>query len=135
MTKLKVFILLLGVFSLGSIAGGTLDHILGSPARAGARAPSIRDGEPYLVVLDSQLHLTTEQASEMRSILNETRDEYKALCGAVRPRYNDVRDRARARLRALLSPDQQVRFDSIVNDENCNCPDQNKDQNNPGANR
>jgi len=141
MTKLKVFILLLGVFSLGSIAGGTLDRILGPSARAGstARPPSIRDGDAYLVVLDSQLHLTGDQASEMRSILNETRDEYRALCGAVRPRYNDVRDRARSRLRALLSYDQQVRFDSIVNDENCNCPDQNKDQNKdqngPGTNR
>jgi hypothetical protein len=138
MTKLKVFILLLGVFSLGSIAGGTLDRILGSRAGASsaARAPSIRDGEAYLVVLDGQLHLTGDQASEMRSILNETRDEYRALCSTVRPRYNDVRDRARSRLRALLSPDQQVRFDSIVNDENCNCPDQSKDQNkDQGANR
>jgi hypothetical protein len=137
MIKVKMFVVLLGVFSLGSIAGGMLDRILASSARTlggssdstVSRAPSIRDGEPYLAVLDSQLHLTGSQASEMRSILSETRDEYKALCGAVRPRYNDVRDRARARLRALLSPDQQVRFDSIVNDENCNCPDQNKDQN------
>ena len=129
MIKVKVFILLLGVFALGSIAGGTLDRILGSPARSASHMPSIRDGEPYLTVLDSQLHLTGEQASEMRSILNQTRDEYKALCSAVRPRYNDVRDRARSRLRTLLSPDQQLRFDSIVNDENCNCPDQNKDQN------
>ena len=35
MTKLKVFILLFGVFSLGSIAGGSLDRILARlPARA-----------------------------------------------------------------------------------------------------
>jgi len=128
MIKLKVFILFLAVFALGSVAGGTIDRFLGSRASATSRPPSIRDGEPYLAVLDSQLHLTREQAAEMRSILNETRDEYKALCGAVKPRYNDVRDRARTRLRALLSPDQQAGFDSIVNDENCNCPDQNKDQ-------
>ena len=122
--KLKVFVILLGVFGLGSIAGGALDRILGSHANAGSRAASIRDGEAYLPVLDRELHLTGEQASEMRSILNQTRDEYKGLCGEVRPRYNDVRDRARSRLRTLLSPDQQIRFDSMVNDENCNCPDQ-----------
>jgi hypothetical protein len=128
MMKLKVFILLLGIFALGSMAGGMVDRVLGSRA-ATSRAPSIRDGEAYLPVLDSQLHLNGEQAAEMRSILNQARDEYKALCGAVRPRYNDVRDRARLRLRVLLSPDQQVRFDSIINDENCNCPDQSKDLN------
>jgi hypothetical protein len=128
MIKVKVLILLLGVFALGSIAGGALDRFLARASTA-TRAPSIRDGEPYLPVLDSQLHLNAEQASEMRSILNETRDEYKALCGAVRPRYNDVRDRARSRLRALLTPDQQLRFDTIVSDENCNCPDQTRDQN------
>ena len=128
MIKLKMLIVLLGVFALGSIAGGALDRVLGSRASTASHAPSIRDGERYLPVLDSELHLTGEQASEMRSILNQTRDEYKALCGAVRPRYNDVRDRARSRLRTLLSPEQQVRFDSIVSDENCNCCDQNKDQ-------
>jgi hypothetical protein len=127
MMKLKVLILLLAVFALGSIAGGALDRALGSRASTITRIPSIRDGEAYLPVLDSQLHLTGEQASEMRTILNQTRDEYRVLCGAVRPRYNDVRDRARSRLRALLSPDQQLQFDSIVSDENCNCPDQNKE--------
>ena len=128
MIKLKMYVLLLGVFALGSMAGGTLDRILVPAVRTASRAPSFRDGEAYLPVLDSELHLNSEQASEMRSILNQARDEYKALCGAVRPRYNDVRDRARSRLRALLSPEQQVRFDSMVNDENCNCPDQNKGQ-------
>lgn len=126
MMKVKVLILLLGVFALGSIAGGTLDRVLASRAKAVGRTPTIRDGESYLPVLDSELHLTGEQASAMRVILNQTRDEYKSLCSAVRPRYNDVRDRARARLRELLSPHQQLRFDAIVNEENCNCPDQNK---------
>jgi len=129
MIKLKALILLMGVFALGSIAGGALDRVLASRASTySSRPPSIRDGEAYLPVLDNQLHLTGEQASQMRSILNQTRDEYKALCGVVRPRYNDVRDRARSQLRALLGPDQQLRFDSIVNDENCNCPDQGKEQ-------
>jgi hypothetical protein len=127
MIKLKILIFLLAIFALGSIAGATLEHLMTSHAGSVNHAPSIRDGDKYLPVLDSQLHLNGEQASEMRAILNETRDEYRTLCGAVRPRYNEVRDRARTRLRALLSPDQQSRFDTIVNDENCNCPDQNKD--------
>jgi hypothetical protein len=127
MIKLKVLILLLAIFALGSMAGGALERVMASRTGSLGRAATIRDGDKYLPVLDSQLHLTGEQASEVRTILNQTRDEYKTLCGEVRPRYNEVRDRARSRLRALLSPDQQLRFDTIVNDENCNCPDQNKD--------
>jgi hypothetical protein len=127
MTKLRVLILLLAIFALGSMAGGALEHFITSRASSPGRPASIRDGDRYLPVLDGQLHLNSEQAGEMREILNETRDEYRALCGEVRPRYNEVRDRARLRLRALLSPDQQLQFDKIVNDESCNCPDQNKD--------
>jgi hypothetical protein len=119
--RFKVGIVLLSIFALGSVAGAALDGVYRT---AGGAPPSIRDGEAYLRVLDSQLHLNSDQRSTMRVILNQTRDEYSTLCSQVRPRYNDVRDRARQRLRDLLLPEQQKEFDQIVSQESCNCPDQ-----------
>jgi len=67
--------------------------------------------------------LTDNQSSAMRAILDQTRDDYKAVCADVRPRYDVVRERARTEMRALLTADQQPRFDSIVTAEDCRCPE------------
>ncbi|HEY6328175.1 MAG TPA: hypothetical protein VI756_02480 [Blastocatellia bacterium] len=119
----------LAVFAIGSVAGALLDGVYRTHATFGRAAmtvttPSIKDGEAYLRVLDGELHLTASQAQDLREILNETRQQYTSLCGELKPRYNSVRDLARQRIRALLTPEQQNRFDTFVTQENCNCPDQ-----------
>jgi hypothetical protein len=119
---IKMCFLFFAVFATGSIAGAVLDGVYRT--RAAAPTPSIRDGESYLRVLDGELHLSTKQSSDMRDILNQTRTEYSSLCGEVKPRYNAVRDKARQRIRALLDAEQQGRFDTMITQENCNCPDQ-----------
>jgi hypothetical protein len=119
---IKMCFLFFAIFAGGSVAGALLDGVYRS--RAAAFPPSIRDGEAYLRVLDGELHLSAKQSSDMRDILNQTRTEYTSLCGEVKPRYNAVRDRARQRIRELLDPNQQGQFDTMVTQENCNCPDQ-----------
>jgi hypothetical protein len=89
-------------------------------------AVSIRDTEAYFETLKRELTLNDEQASAMRVILDRTRDDYKAVCADVRPRYDVVRERARGQMRALLSPEQQPRFDSIITSEDCRCPEPKK---------
>ena len=120
--KLKMGFVLFAVYAGGSAAGALLDGVYRS--RAAQSTPSIRDGEAYLRVLDGELHLSTKQSTDMRDILNQTRTEYSSLCSEVKPRYNAVRDKARQRIRELLTTEQQERFDTLVTQENCNCPDQ-----------
>ena len=127
---IKVWGLLAAVFLLGSLTGAAINGIYKSPARADGRVPSIRDGEAYLQLLDRELQLDNQQASSIKNILDQTRNEYRGICAEVRPRYDQLRDKARLRMRALLSTEQQQRFDTIVTQENCNCPDQ-KDQGQP----
>ena len=73
--------------------------------------------------LTRELTLNAEQSASMRAILDRTRDDYKAVCADVRPRYDVVRERAREQMRALLTAGQQTRFDSIVTAEDCRCPE------------
>jgi Spy/CpxP family protein refolding chaperone len=73
-----------------------------------------------------ELTLNDDQSSAMRAILDRTRDDYKAVCADVRPRYDVVRDKARNQMRVLLTPDQQQRFDSIVTAQDCRCPEPKK---------
>jgi hypothetical protein len=48
------------------------------------------------------------------------------VCADVRPRYDELRERARGEMRALLSADQQQRFDMIITQEDCRCPETKK---------
>ena len=62
----------------------------------------------------SELNLTDQQTASVRTILDETRNEYRALRTELRPRFEEPRMKARARIRALLTPDQQQKFDAMV---------------------
>jgi len=113
------------VFALGGVTGAAVDAIY--RLRAGTVAPaapvSIRDTDAYFETLKRELTLSDQQSSAMRVVLDRTRDDYKAVCADVRPRYDTVRERARDQMRALLTADQQPRFDSIVTAEDCRCPE------------
>jgi hypothetical protein len=86
----------------------------------------MRDTEAYFEALKRELKLEPGQATEMRMVLDETREQYKAVCADVRPRYDVLREQARARMRALLTGEQQQRFDTIITQEDCKCPEPKK---------
>ena len=118
----KGLLVLLVVFALGGITGAALDGLYRSRASAELKLPK-RDAGDYFDSLKRELNLNAEQASAIKTILDEMRGEYGAICADVRPRYDELRDRGRSRMRALLTPDQQQRFDSIVIKEDCSsCP-------------
>lgn len=121
----KAWISFLIVFALGGVTGASLDGIyrLRATASNPAVTVSIRDTDAYFETLKRELALKDDQSEAMRAVLDRTRDDYKAVCADVRPRYDVVRERARGQMRALLTPDQQPRFDSIVTAEDCRCPE------------
>ena len=127
---LKVWSIAAVIFALGCVTGAAVDGLYRTrakePAVSQSAAVSMRDTEAYFATLQRELALDEEQSSAMHEILNKTREEYKAVCADVRPRYDVVRERARNQMRALLSAEQQPRFDSIVTAEDCRCPEQKK---------
>ena len=62
----------------------------------------------------SELNLTDEQTKAVSAILDETRNEYRALHTELKPRFDEPRQKARARIRALLTAEQQQKFDAMV---------------------
>ena len=61
-----------------------------------------------------ELNLTDQQASDVRTILDQTRNEYRALREELRPRFETPRLNARTKIRALLNAEQQKKFDALV---------------------
>lgn len=127
--QLKAWGAFLLVFALGGVTGASLDgmyRLRGTNASPTAPVVSIRDTDTYFETLKRELTLSADQETAIRSVLDHTRDDYKAVCADVRPRYDTVREKARSEMRVLLTADQQPRFDSIITAENCQCPDPKK---------
>ncbi len=114
-TRLKIWLVLLGVFVLGSLTGAFLDSAYRLKAGAGERNTrgGGRDrGEKMFEGMKRDLNLNAQQETEIRAVLEETRAGFRSLRSEVRPRYDALRQNSRARIRALLTPEQQQRFDA-----------------------
>jgi Spy/CpxP family protein refolding chaperone len=114
-TLLKIWLAVVGVFILGCVTGVSLDSVY--RLRAGNARPErakVRDKDEVFERMKRDLSLNDQQAAQIRAILEETRNEYRQLRAEVRPRYDGVRQNARTRIRALLTPEQQQKFDAKV---------------------
>jgi Spy/CpxP family protein refolding chaperone len=116
MTRLKIWVVVVGVFALGCVTGASLDSAYRLHTWGGGRPDSRgrRDKEQIFENMKRDLNLTEQQATEIRAILEQTRNDYRALRSEVRPRYDAARQNARTRIRALLTPEQQKLFDARV---------------------
>jgi len=108
-TTLKVWLVLVVVFILGSFTGGAVTGFYRTMSRPDRNAP--RD---KMEKLRRDLSLTDDQVKSVSTILDETKNEYKALRTEMKPRFEEPRLKARAKIRALLSAEQQQKFDAFV---------------------
>lgn len=104
-TRLKIWLVVVGVFVLGCVTGAALD----SAYRLRGRDRHKDDG---FEVMKRDLNLSEQQSTQIRAILDQTRNDYRTLRTEVRPRYDAIRQNARTRIRQLLTPEQQQRFDA-----------------------
>jgi Spy/CpxP family protein refolding chaperone len=111
-TRLKIWLVLLGVFVLGCVTGASLDSLYrlraGGSERSGERG---RRGDVF-EKMKGDLNLTEQQAADVRAVIDQSREEFRALRNEVSPRYDAVRQNARSKIRALLTPEQRERFDA-----------------------
>lgn len=111
--KLQVWLLIVGVFVLGSATGAALDRLYLSKNRNGqsAAAEGGRRGRHNMVEeMQRDLNLSQQQATAIRAIFDEARKEsrkYFAECSGLK----EQRERTQALIRAQLTPEQRQRYD------------------------
>lgn len=113
-TRLKIWLVLIVVFVLGSVTGAALTGLYRS--RASGDRPEARERamQERFEKMRRELSLTDQQTTAVRAILDETRNDYRTLRTELRPRFEEPRQKARTRIRALLTPEQQQKFDAMV---------------------
>ncbi len=116
--KLQVWLLIVVVFVLGSVTGASLDRLYlaksdslkpDSPGREGRQ----RGPERMIKKMTSDLSLNDGQVAKIRTIFEESRKEFPPNRFAECPGFKESRARTRARVREVLTPEQQKRYDEI----------------------
>jgi Spy/CpxP family protein refolding chaperone len=126
-TRLKIWLAVLGVFVLGAVTGVALDRAYHLKASGHGMAEQ-HDRENFLETLQHRLDLNEQQATQVRAIMDETRNEYRQLRADMRPRYDASRQKARTRIRALLTPEQQQKFDAMTAERDAHRDEEDKNR-------
>ena len=106
-----LIVFLLG-FAAGALSLSAYRHRV-DPARQAIWAGKF-NRERYVQELTEAVRLQPEQMGAFNAALDETRDEFLALRKRLQPQFEEVRQRARQRIRGVLNADQQPRFEAFL---------------------
>jgi len=85
-------------------------RVLGNP---GGRFGPPPTREQVLANFTRQLELTPDQEKQLGDILDDSRSKFRSLDKSLDPQRMQIRDQSRAQMRALLTPEQQPKFDAF----------------------
>ena len=117
-TKREAALLVFVVFLLGLLVGAVGNHFYGERVWGGRQEPALPGrGSSRTQVLNEftrELQLTPDQQAKVGVILDETRTQVHALYAPLDAQHDQLRQQARARIRAVLTPDQLPKFDQFM---------------------
>lgn len=105
------------VFLLGMVAGGlvTVRVITRRVERIAQGGPQAVN-ELIVKRLTRRLDLDASQSGKLMDIVVETRGELKTVRTQVAPQVDDILTGAEKKVRAILKPEQEGKFDQVVED-------------------
>lgn len=113
-SRLKTWLVLVFIFILGCVTGVGIGGVYLSKTNASFRDSRVRERELMFEKMRTDLSLTEAQAKEMRQVLDQTGNDFRALRSELRPKYEELRQKTRGRMRALLTAEQQQKFDALM---------------------
>jgi Spy/CpxP family protein refolding chaperone len=113
-TRSEAAVLVLIVFLLGVIAGGTANHLWGERVWGKQLPPAQATREQIVDKMTRELSLTPDQAKQFGDIVDDTRSKIHADYTAADAQRDQLRAAGRDRIRAILTADQRPKFDAIM---------------------
>ena len=104
------------VFLLGAALGGVLGYVFAHrPVNAAAPPLSEPERRAHRVAeLTSELSLTSQQAQQLDGILQKWHGENKAIRDQSDAQVEAIRQKGRAEVRSILTPDQLPKFEEFL---------------------
>ena len=115
-TRVKVLLAFLTIFLLGVAVGAMSLTVYHRRVETGRQSTWTGrfDRERYVKQMTEAVGIRPEQMGALNGILDETREGFLALRKRLNPQFDEIRQRARNRIRGILSPEQQARFELFV---------------------
>lgn len=102
------------VFASGLVLGAFGLRLYEASTVSAKQRPSPEDLRRRMVAeYESRLNLTPEQISKLNAILDDTRSRMEESRQKMRPAYQKIHDDQVAKIREMLSADQQVEYDKL----------------------
>lgn len=112
----KAAIWVVVVFLLGAAAGGMLGYGYAhhSVSAASAPLPEPERRAKKVAELTEKLGLTSDQAKQLDTILLQRHTEVKAIHDNSDAQLDQVRQKGRDQIRAILTPEQKPKFEEFL---------------------
>lgn len=111
-TRREAAVLVVVVFLLGALLGGVATHVWTIHAASQQGAPHGRD--QVLSQMTHALDFTPQQLQVVTGIVDDTHTQIRTLYGPLDGQREQIRQQARTRIRAVLTPEQQPKFDDFL---------------------
>ncbi len=103
--KSKAYLIIMGAFIIGVITGALLMNLVV------VKSPPLQK-PPLIDELTGELDLSSEQKNKVDEIYKDSRQRGKDLAKVIQPQIDEIRVQTRAKVKTLLNPDQQVRYEN-----------------------
>ncbi|HMG33072.1 MAG TPA: hypothetical protein VKM94_03965 [Blastocatellia bacterium] len=123
--KSRARVIVLAVFAIGFAAGALSMNLYQRMTSAKSDLDERpRPQEIILRKMDQRLRLTRQQEDSIKSILDDTFNQYaeerkklEPYFKQAEPRFNEIRQKSRDRMRAELTDDQLPKFEELLKEE------------------
>jgi len=112
--RLEAAALVFVVFLLGLLLGGVGSHLWDERVLGQETVNTKPTREQVLNDLTQRLQLTSEQQKQIGVTIDDTRAKWQALYAPLDAQHEQIRQQGRANIRAVLTPEQQVKFDDFL---------------------
>jgi hypothetical protein len=116
--RLEAAALVFVVFVLGLLLGGVGSHVWDERVQGNGRSAAQTNTKPtrdqVVNSLTQRLQLTPDQQKQVSVVIDDTRAKWQVQFAQADAEHEQIRQQARASIRALLTPDQQVKYDDYM---------------------
>lgn len=102
------------VLLLGGVSGAALDRAFVRKATTSEREARRDRRQGYLNWLSSELDLTTEQRTQVQTIVEGYHEQVSALWRETNPRFESMKSQVRAEIREVLDEEQKAKYQALL---------------------
>jgi Spy/CpxP family protein refolding chaperone len=113
-TRREAALLVFVVFLLGVLLGGLGNHLWGERVWGRQNPPGSPTRDQFVNSLTRELQLTPDQQQQLGAIADDTRAKIRTAYLPADAQKEELRQLGRARIRALLTPEQLPKFEAFM---------------------